>query len=33
MASDAQHEAIISEQLNPGDIPPPCPYGLVQGVQ
>jgi hypothetical protein len=33
MASDAQHEAIISEQLNPGDIPAAVPYGLVQGVQ
>lgn len=33
MASDAQHEAIVSEQLNPGDIPAAVPYGLVQGVQ
>lgn len=33
MASDSQHEAIISVQLNPGDIPAAVPYGLVQGVQ
>jgi Ferritin-like domain len=33
MASDAQHEAIVGEQLNPGDIPSAVPYGLVQGVQ
>jgi Ferritin-like domain len=33
MASDAQHEAIIGEQLNPGDIANAVPYGLVQGVQ
>jgi ferritin-like protein len=33
MASDSQHEAIISEQLNPGNIPAAVPYGLVQGVQ
>lgn len=33
MASDAQHEAIVSELLNPGDIPAAVPYGLVQGVQ
>jgi hypothetical protein len=33
MASDAQHEAIISEKLNPGDIATAVPYGLVQGVQ
>jgi hypothetical protein len=33
MASDAQHEAIIGEQLHPGDIPNAVPYGLVQGVQ
>jgi hypothetical protein len=33
MASDAQHEAIIGEQLHPGDIPSAVPYGLVQGVQ
>jgi hypothetical protein len=33
MASDAQHEAIVSEQLNPGDIASAVPYGLVQGVQ
>ena len=33
MASDAQHEAIISERLNPGDIASAVPYGLVQGVQ
>jgi hypothetical protein len=33
MASDAQHEAIIGEQLYPGDIPSAVPYGLVQGVQ
>jgi hypothetical protein len=33
MASDAQHEAIIGEQLNPGDIAAAVPYGLVQGLQ
>jgi hypothetical protein len=33
MASDAQHEAIVSERLNPGDIASAVPYGLVQGVQ
>lgn len=33
MASDAQHEAIVSERLNPGDIAAAIPYGLVQGVQ
>jgi hypothetical protein len=33
MASDSQHEAIISVQLNPGDIPAAVPYGLIQGVQ
>jgi hypothetical protein len=33
MASDAQHEAIIGEQLHPGDIPNAVPYALVQGVQ
>jgi hypothetical protein len=33
MASDSQHEAIVSEFLNPGDIPSAVPYGLVQGVQ
>jgi hypothetical protein len=33
MASDAQHEAIVSELLNPGDIASAVPYGLVQGVQ
>lgn len=33
MASDAQHEAIVSGQLNPGDIASAVPYGLVQGVQ
>jgi hypothetical protein len=33
MASDAQHEAIVSERLNPGDIATAVPYGLVQGVQ
>ena len=33
MASDAQHEAIISELLNPGMIPAAVPDGLVQGVQ
>jgi hypothetical protein len=33
MASDAQHEAIIGQQLHPGDIPSAVPYGLVQGVQ
>jgi hypothetical protein len=33
MASDAQHEAIVSVLLNPGDIPAAVPYGLVQGVQ
>jgi hypothetical protein len=33
MACDAQHEAIIGEQLYPGDIPSAVPYGLVQGVQ
>jgi hypothetical protein len=33
MASDAQHEAIIGEQLNPGVVANAVPYGLVQGVQ
>jgi Ferritin-like domain len=33
MASDAQHEALIGEQLNPGDLASAVPYGLVQGVQ
>ncbi len=33
MASDAQHEVVVSEQLTPGDIPNAVPYGLVQGVQ
>ncbi len=33
MASDAQHEAIVSELLNPGMIPAAVPDGLVQGVQ
>jgi len=33
MASDSQHEAIISVALNPGDIPAAVPYGLIQGVQ
>jgi hypothetical protein len=33
MASDAQHEAIIGEQLYPGHIPEAVPFGLVQGVQ
>jgi ferritin-like protein len=33
MASDAQHEAIVGEQLYPGDVPSAVPYGLVQGVQ
>lgn len=33
MASDAQHEAIIGLQMNPGDIPSAVPYPLVQGVQ
>lgn len=33
MASDAQHEAIVGEQLNPGQIASAVPYGLVQGVQ
>jgi Ferritin-like domain len=33
MASESQHEAVISVQLNPGDIPAAVPYGLVQGVQ
>ncbi len=33
MASDAQHEAIVGEQLNPGLIPAAVPYALVQGVQ
>jgi hypothetical protein len=33
MAADAQHEAIVSVLLNPGDIPAAVPYGLVQGVQ
>jgi hypothetical protein len=33
MASDAQHEAIVGEQLHPGDIANAVPYGLVQGVQ
>lgn len=33
MASDAQHEAVVSEQLTPGDIASAVPYGLVQGVQ
>jgi hypothetical protein len=32
MASDAQHEAVISEFLNPGMIPAAVPDGLVQGV-
>jgi hypothetical protein len=33
MASEAQHEAVISVLLNPGDIPAAVPDGLVQGVQ
>lgn len=33
MASDAQHEAILHEQLHPGDIARAIPYGLVGGVQ
>jgi hypothetical protein len=33
MASDAQHEAMLSELLNPGMIPAAVPDGLVQGVQ
>jgi hypothetical protein len=33
MASDAQHDAILSELLNPGMIPAAVPDGLVQGVQ
>jgi hypothetical protein len=33
MASDAQHEAIVGEQLNPDDVANAVPYGLVQGVQ
>ncbi len=33
MASDAQHEAIIGEQLYPGHISDAVPFGLVQGVQ
>ena len=33
MASDAQHEAIVGEQLNPGEVAAAVPYGLVQGVQ
>jgi Ferritin-like domain len=33
MASDAQHEAIVSVLLNPGDIPAAVPDDLVQGVQ
>jgi Ferritin-like domain len=33
MANDAQHEAILGEQLHPGDAANAVPYGLVQGVQ
>jgi hypothetical protein len=33
MASDAQHEAIVGEHLNPGEIAAAVPFGLVQGVQ
>ncbi len=33
MANDAQHEAVLHEQLHPGDIAGAIPYGLVQGVQ
>lgn len=33
MANDAQHEALIGEQLYPGDTQTAVPYGLVQGVQ
>lgn len=33
MASDAQHEAIVGERLNPGMIAAAVPFGLVQGVQ
>jgi len=33
MANDAQHEAILGEQMNPGDAANAVPYALVQGVQ
>ena len=33
MANDAQHEAILHEQLHPGDVAGAIPYGLVQGTQ
>ena len=33
MATDAQHEAVVSELLNPGEVAIAVPYGLVQGVQ
>ena len=33
MANDAQHEALLHEQLHPGDIAGAIPYGTVQGVQ
>jgi len=33
MANDAQHEAILGEQMHPGDAANAVPYGLVQGVQ
>jgi hypothetical protein len=33
MANDAQHEAVLGEQLHPGDAANAVPYALVQGVQ
>jgi Ferritin-like domain len=33
MAADAQHEAVVSELLNPGEVAIAVPFGLVQGVQ
>ncbi|MBV9818271.1 MAG: ferritin-like domain-containing protein [Solirubrobacterales bacterium] len=33
MASDAQHQAIVAELIDPDDIPDAVPYGLDAGVQ
>jgi hypothetical protein len=33
MANDAQHEAVLGEQLDPGNVAMAVPYGLVQGRQ
>ena len=33
MASDAQHEGLLAEQVHPGDIAGAIPFGVVEGVR